>query len=95
MLPYGLVTPHNSVTGIQIFSSAFITCAPVVASSGFLSSLIRRNRGKRREIPLSGSTWWTEGLFHVEAILVTQKGHIVDDLLCKDETVNLGFSLAK
>lgn len=32
------------------------TCAPVVESSGLLSSRILRKRGKRREIPLSGST---------------------------------------
>ena len=33
------------------------TCLLVVASSGFLSSLILRKRGKRNEIPFSGSTW--------------------------------------
>ena len=32
------------------------TCWLVVASSGFLSSLILRNRGNRKEIPFSGST---------------------------------------
>lgn len=53
----GLINPNNFVTGVQLGSSVFsITCAPVVASSGFLSSLMRRNRGKRREIPFSGST---------------------------------------
>lgn len=33
------------------------TWAPLVASSGFLSSLIRRKRGNLREMPFSGSTW--------------------------------------
>lgn len=33
------------------------TWDPEVASSGFLSSLIRRKRGNRREMPFSGSTW--------------------------------------
>lgn len=37
------------------------TCAPVVASSGFLSSLIRRKRGNLREMPFSGSTWGQTG----------------------------------
>lgn len=41
-----------------------LTCEPVVASSGFLSSLILRNRGKRSEIPFSGSTWWTRREWH-------------------------------
>lgn len=33
------------------------TWAADVASSGFLSSLIRRKRGNLREMPFSGSTW--------------------------------------
>lgn len=37
------------------------TWAPVVASSGFLSSLIRRKRGNLREMPFSGSTWEQTG----------------------------------
>lgn len=40
------------------------TCAPVVASSGFLSSLIRRKRGNLREMPFSGSTWRQKGWHH-------------------------------
>ena len=33
------------------------TCSLLVASSGFLSSLICRNLGKCREMPFSGSTY--------------------------------------
>ncbi len=40
------------------FCISYVTCDPVVASSGFLSSLILRYRGKRSEMPFSGSTWW-------------------------------------
>ncbi len=32
------------------------TCSPLVASSGFLSSLVRRYRGKRSEMPLLSET---------------------------------------
>lgn len=33
------------------------TCAADVASSGFLSSLMRKKRGNLREMPFTGSTW--------------------------------------
>ena len=34
-----------------------LTCDAEVASSGFLSSRILRNLGKRKDIPFFGSTW--------------------------------------
>lgn len=46
------------------FCISYVTCDPAVASSGFLSSLILRYRGKRSEMPFSGSTWWPRREWH-------------------------------
>lgn len=46
--------PPSGLIPVQVI---WRTWAPVVASSGFLSSLIRRKRGNLREMPFSGSTW--------------------------------------
>lgn len=56
-------TPHSSThrreagPARQARPGRGLTWALVVASSAFLSSRTRMNRGKRREIPFSPSTW--------------------------------------
>ncbi len=52
------------------------TCAPVVASSGFLSSLMRRKRGNLREMPFSGSTWGQTVTVSIQCTANDAWGHL-------------------
>ena len=46
----------QNAPGVEFPDTVYQTCEADVASSGFLSSRILRNRGNRRDIPFTGST---------------------------------------